>query len=327
LHTSFGEISERTLFIVALSDGDGRCGYGEAAPLEAYDGIPVREVESALLDYARMLERLGPTNAAQLIEACRRERPLPAALAAIDMALWDLAGRREGRPVAELLVDHPAESVPLNATVTAPDRAGVAEQAAQAVREGFGCVKLKVGMGDDPGRAAALRAAAGPKVALRLDANGAWGVAEAVRAIEALQPCGLELVEEPVHGLRAVAEVRERVAARISIDETAAEPGALASGAADAVCLKLSRCGGIATLLAAASLVQASGAEAYIASSLDGPLGIAAGVHAAAALSARTRLPHCGLATLSLFAGLADRLPVRDGAMLTPRLPGLGVAP
>ena len=82
-----------------------------------------------------------------------------------------------------------------------------------------------MGVGDDAGRVAAARAAAGPQVALRLDANGAWSVEEAVRAIDSLAPAGLELVEEPVHGLHGVREVRERVAVRIAIDETAAEHG------------------------------------------------------------------------------------------------------
>ena len=62
-------------------------------------------------------------------------------------------------------------------------------------------------------------------MALRLDANGAWDVDEAVRMIEALAPAGLELVEEPVHGIYAMREVRERAAVRVAIDETAAEPG------------------------------------------------------------------------------------------------------
>ena len=93
--------------------------------------------------------------------------------------------------------------------------------------------------------------------------------------------------------------MRERVAVRIAMDETTAEPGALASGAADAVCLKLGRCGGISGLLACATLVRASGAEPYVASTFDGPLGIAAALHAAAALRAI------------------------DGAIAVPRGPGL----
>ena len=156
-------------------------------------------------------------------------------------------------------------------------------------------------------------------MAIRLDANGAWAVDEAVRSIEALHAVGLELVEEPVHGTSALRAVRERTTARVAMDETCAEPGAIGSGAADAVCLKLSRCGGISGTLAAAALVRTSGAEPYVASTLDGPLGIAAAVHCAAAL--RVELP-CGLATLPLLE-LDDDLPVRNGTIAVPSEPGL----
>jgi L-alanine-DL-glutamate epimerase-like enolase superfamily enzyme len=176
-------------------------------------------------------------------------------------------------------------------------------------------------------RVAAVRATTGPGIALRLDANGAWGVEEAVRTIEALDAVGLELVEEPTHGLQAVREVRERVSTRIAIDETAAEHGALGAGVADAVCLKIGRCGGISGLLAAASLVRASGAEAYVASTLDGPLGVAAALHAAAALASRGPVPPCGLTTLRMFEGVEDVLPVRAGKLALPSAVGLGVDP
>jgi L-Ala-D/L-Glu epimerase len=327
LESSYGSVHERHLLAVSLTDGDGVSGHGEAAPLEDYDGVSMERVEAALERYAPVLERPEAMNGAQLVDACRDLDPLPTALAAIDLALWDLAGRRSGRPLAALLTDDPAATVPVNATLSALDRAGVAEQAAQAVRDGFTCLKLKVGVGDDAGRVAAARAAAGPQVALRLDANGAWSVEQAVRTIEALSPAGLELVEEPTHGLQAVREVRERVAVRVAIDETASEAGALGAGVADAVCLKISRCGGIAGLLVAATLVRASGAEVYLASSLDGPLGIAAAVHAAAALASRGEVPHCGLATLALFEDLENPLPARDGRITVPSGPGLGVEP
>jgi len=324
---AYGEVGERELVIVALTGDDGLTGYGEAAPLEAYDGVSTNRVERVLESYRPVLARSVDTNGAQIIEACRRVEDLPAALSAIDLALWDRAGRRADKPVAALLSDDPAASVAVNATLSALDRAGVAEQAARAVREGFECVKLKVGVGDDGGRVAAARAAAGPGVKLRLDANGAWGVEQAVRTIEALSPAGLELVEEPTHGLDAMRAVRERVAVRVAIDETAAEPGALGAGVSDAVCLKISRCGGIASLLAAAALVRAHGAEVYLASTLDGPLGVAAALHAAAALASRGPMPYCGLATLGLFADIDDPLPPRAGAIALPAAPGLGVEP
>jgi L-alanine-DL-glutamate epimerase-like enolase superfamily enzyme len=327
LQSAYGTIAERVILGVSIIDADGEVGHGEASPLEPYDGVNVEQVEQALTSYGPVLAAAEGMNGAQIIEECRSVRDLPAALAAIDLALWDRAGRREGKPVAALLTDRPASDVPVNATLSALDRAGAAEQAARAARDGFACLKLKVGVGDDAGRVAAVRAAAGPEVALRLDANGAWSVDEAVNAIEALSPAGLELVEEPTHGLEAVREVRERVAVRVAIDETASEPGALGSGVADAVCLKISRCGGISGLIAAATLVRASGAEVYLASTLDGPLAVAAAVHAAAALASRGPVPPCGLATLGMFEDLDDPLPVREGRIVVPLADGLGVEP
>ncbi len=327
MHTAHGTLAERELLSVSIIDEDGASGHGEAAPLEQYDGVSVTHVEQALERYRPVLAGAEGMNGAQIFDACRRAADLPAALAAIDLALWDRAGRSAGKPVAALLSDLPAADVAVNATLSALDRTGAAEQAAQAVREGFACVKLKVGVGDDAGRVAAVRAAAGPEVALRLDANGAWSIEEAVAAIEALSPAGLELVEEPTHGLQAVRAVRERVAVRVAIDETAAEHGALGAGVADAVCLKISRCGGISGLIAAATLVRASGAEVYLASTLDGPLGVAAAVHAAAALASRGPLPPCGLATLRMFEGLDGTLPARAGRIDVPSAGGLGVEP
>jgi L-alanine-DL-glutamate epimerase-like enolase superfamily enzyme len=327
LETSYGALREREVLIVKLTDEDGSYGYGEAAPLEAYDGVSLARVRAALERYAPVIADAGDMNGAQLVDACRRVEDVPEAFAAIDLALWDRAGRRAGRTVARLISDAPAARVAVNATLTALDRRGAAEQAAAAIQDGYTCLKLKVGVGDDAGRVAATRAAAGPRAALRLDANGAWGVEEAVATIEALSPAGLELVEEPTHGLAGVREVRDRVAVRVAIDETAAEHGALTAGVADAVCLKIARCGGIAGLLAAASLVRATGAEVYLASTFDGPLGVAAALHAAAALASRGPLAHCGLATLAMFAELEDPLPPREGAITLPTAPGLGVEP
>jgi L-alanine-DL-glutamate epimerase-like enolase superfamily enzyme len=73
--------------------------------------------------------------------------------------------------------------------------------------------------------------------------------------------------------------------------------------------------------------VRASGAEAYLASTLDGPLGVAAALHAAAALASRGPMPACGLATLGLFEDLENPLPARQGVIAVPAGGGLGVEP
>ena len=79
------------------------------------------------------------------------------------------------------------------------------------MRDGFRCVKVKVGIGDDAGRLAAVRAAVGPDAAIRVDANGAWTTPEeALANLRALAPIGLELCEEPVHGVEALRARRGR---------------------------------------------------------------------------------------------------------------------
>jgi L-alanine-DL-glutamate epimerase-like enolase superfamily enzyme len=127
-----------------------------------------------------------------------------------------------------------------------------------------------------------------------------------------------------VHGVAELREVAPAAAIPVAMDETAIAPGALASGATPLACLKLSRCGGISGLLDAAAAVRDAGGEAYLASTLDGPLGIAGALHAAAVL--RPTRP-CGLATLGAFADLDvdPALAVERGFMRVPTGPGLGV--
>jgi len=324
LRTAWGDLAVRTILLVTIRGEDGVVGRGEAASLEPYDGVPFAAVAAAIEAYADLLRGAKETGGAGLIDSCRALVDLPQALAAIDMALWDRAGRREGRPVADLLTDVAARSVPVNATIGADDPAVAAAAARRAVVAGYRCVKVKVGIGDDEGRVRAIRAAGGDDLDIRLDANGAWSVEEAVATIDRLAGLRLELVEEPVHGIRELRCVRERVPVRIAMDETAAEAGAVGSGAADAVCLKLSRCGGIGPLAVQAALVRAAGGEPYLASTYDGPLGIAAAVHVAAALNLTTP---CGLATLEAFdLPMPAELVPHDGEIPVPTGPGLGIS-
>lgn len=326
LRTAWGELRERELLRVLLFWSDRDWGRGEAAPLEPYDGVALGAVAAALDAYGGVLADADPdTDHDDLLAACAAERPLPQALAAVDLALWDRAGRRRGLPVARLLSGAATPSVAVNATIGAEDRAGAAKAAAAAAAAGFGCVKVKVGIGDDAGRVAAVRSAAGEAMAIRLDANGAWAsVEEALANLHALAPAGIESCEEPVHGVEALRALRERSPVPVAMDETAAEPGAPGAGAADAVCLKISRCGGITGLQYDAAAARATGAAVYVASTYDGPLGIAAGLHVAAALAASGPLAHCGLATLGAFADepAAGLEPVR-GEIAVPSGPGL----
>jgi L-Ala-D/L-Glu epimerase len=322
---AWGVLEERELLRVRLDFGGGDFGEGEAAPLEGYDGVPLAAVRAALDAYAGVLEKASPrATHADLLAACAAERDLPQALAAVDLALWDRAGRRTGFPVAKLIAAGAVATVAVNAVIGAEDRAGAASAAADAVQEGFRCLKLKVGTGDDAGRLAAVRAAAGDDVTIRVDANGVWQTPdEALANLRALAPVGVELCEEPVHGIAPMRAVRTRSPVPVAMDETAAERSAVSSGAADAVCLKISRCGGISGLLRDARAARAAGTKVYVASNFDGPLGIAAGVHAAAGLRASGPVAYCGLASLRAFEGFEDVLAARGGVIAVPGGPGL----
>jgi L-alanine-DL-glutamate epimerase-like enolase superfamily enzyme len=324
LETAHGAVAERELLDVLVIAADGVTGAGEAAPLPSYDGVTLDDVRAALEDCRPVLKDAEGLPRGMVTAACREAAVLPQATAAIDLALWDLFGRRAGEPVWRLLGAEKGGSVPVNALIAAEDRRRAAEEATAAVEAGFRCLKLKVGIGDDAGRVAAVRAAVGPDVALRLDANGAWPAEEARAHLRALAPSGIELCEEPVHGVAALRTVQDGSDVMIAMDETSIAPGALESGATRAVCLKLSRCGGPTGLIEAAEKARAADAEIYLASTLDGPLGIAAAVHCAAMIAPR---PACGLATLEAFADLDvdPALVVERGFMRVPQGPGLGV--
>jgi L-alanine-DL-glutamate epimerase-like enolase superfamily enzyme len=163
---------------------------------------------------------------------------------------------------------------------------------------------------------------------LRVDANAAWTVVEAIQRIRRLSGYGLEFVEQPCPTLGDMAEVRAECGVRIAADEsvqTAADVQAAAdAGACDVISVKLASMGGLSAARAAIETARLAGIEPYVSSTLDGPWGIAAGLQLAAAEAIEM---HCGLATLGLFdAELAAALPAPVGGRLAvPAGPGLGV--
>jgi o-succinylbenzoate synthase len=316
-----GSIRNRELLLLRLTGADGVVGIGEAAPLRPYDGVGIGDVRAALEDCGAALAASDGTDRAALLSECADRSMLPQALAAVDLALWDLAGRRAGQPVWQLLAGVPDSSVEVNATIASADRAGAAAEAAAARAAGFRCLKLKVGIGDDAGRLAAVRAAVGRELTIRIDANGAWSHEEALTTLRALEPTGIELCEEPVSGLAAIARLSAQAPVPIAIDETAVDPQAFDRQACAAICLKIARCGGISGAIDAAQRARKTGYDVYLASTLDGPIGIAAALHVAATIRPRRA---SGLATLSLFEGRGDPLPARRGRLAVPSAPGLG---
>jgi L-alanine-DL-glutamate epimerase-like enolase superfamily enzyme len=316
-----GVVGTRQLLVVSIESADGHVGYGEAAPLESYDGVGIDDVHSALEDCRAPLADADDGGRAEVLGACARVAVLPHAVAAIDLALLDLEGHRRRQPAWQLLGAQAPRAVELNWMISAPDRSGAAREAAEARAAGFSAVKVKVAIGDDAGRLAAVRAFGGPQMVIRIDANGAWSEEEAIPTLKALEPVGIEFCEEPVAGVEAIAALDSLTPIRLAIDESAVAPAALARRACDLICLKIARCGGTSGLIDAARRARDVGYEVFLASTLDGPLGIAAALHAAAVVSPQRP---CGLATLSMFdAPLGPLAPTR-GWLSPPPGDGLG---
>lgn len=339
LRAAWGTLDRRTLFLVELHGSDGPVGRGEAAPLEAYDGVPDDACRAALRALAAALNEIDEDEPGHVVlDRLTGVTGVQQALAAVDLAMWDRGAQRAGRPVAPLLASDALASVAVHKTIGGlpPEDAGAA--AARATAEGYTAFKVKVG-GDpldvDLARVAAVREAAGPEARIKVDANGAWTVPEAQAAIEQLvrAPYRVATFEEPVSGSDAwrhlgAALNAARVETELAVDETAdREPGVLQRGP-DVVEVKLARTGGIGPLLVKATLAKLSGVDVSLASTFDGPLGIAAAVHAAAALKIDRPL---GLATLDALdlddapdlAELAARLRPVGGRIEVPAGPGL----
>jgi o-succinylbenzoate synthase len=302
--TANGVVTARDLVVLKLEAGDGTVGWGEAAPFEPYDGVPLERAIAAL-------------------SGGGGRRP-PQARAAEEIARLDLEARQEQRPLAEPARD----ALPVNMTLPAGPPAELAERARQGVRAGYACFKVKVGLPDDVERVAAVREAVGPWPALRLDANRAWSVDEAVARIRALEDNDLEFVEQPCRTLEDLRQVRGRVSTPIAADESVATARAVRRAidmeACDVVNVKLAGAGGFKAAREALRLARANGLGAFLSSTLDGPWGIAAALQLAAAEDLQLA---CGLATLDLFeAPLARILPApRNGTLKVPGGPGLGV--
>jgi o-succinylbenzoate synthase len=258
-------------------------------------------------------------------------------LCGLDTALLDILSQAEGKPLAEWLAGGPvAKSVPVNATIGAPDNEKAVALAQKAISEGFECIKLKIGMAatisGELERVQAVRTAIGKTARLRLDANGAWTTAQAINTLRELEPLGIELVEQPVaaHDLAGMALVRKSINIPIAADEAvtdiASAQAVIAAGAADILVIKPMMVGGLRTGLELIKMAQLAGLGAFVTTTIDSGVGIAAALHLAATLPEPVLA--CGLATASLLQDtLVQDLPIiRQGRMFLPNKPGLGVS-
>lgn len=327
-----GHWSARESWLVRLRDADGRCGVGEAA-LDPLAGLAAMTALEAHVRerVARIEQTSGAHGSAEgsapvvtLEDPDALDGAARAAQAAFAGALLDGGwivpgdGSSSGRPM-------PGVAVPVNATIDAVATDQAVEDARRAVEAGFRTLKLKApaaeSAGQLAGRIAVVRAAVGDGVGLRIDANGAWSIAEARIRIDALASLGLAYVEQPVATVPELAELRRGSPVPVAADEVVASPAAasavLDALAADVLVVKPARVGGPLAALRIADLAAARGVPVVVSTLLETGVGVGTALRVAAALPDG---PAHGLATTGFLASdlLSTPLVVRDGAMEVP---------
>jgi L-alanine-DL-glutamate epimerase-like enolase superfamily enzyme len=296
---------------------DGLTGRGEAAPVY-YRG---ESVESATAFLADAGPGLGDDPFA-LEEVLGRLEGDAAARAALDAAFHDWIGRRLGVPVWRLL-GLSRIAPPTSYTIGIDTLEGTRERARGA--RGYRALKVKVGGPDDLARLEAVRAES--EAPLRVDANEGWTLEQARELVPALMELGVELIEQPfpaddLDSFRALRELQPRPP--VVVDEGCHDLGDVAgcSEYADAINVKLAKCGGLREAVRMVHAARALGLRTMLGCMIESELGIAPAAQIASLFDWVDLDGHLLLADRP-FAGLE----LSDGRVLPSEGPGLGVEP
>ena len=253
------------------------------------------------------------------------------AMAGVDLALWDAAGRRAGLPLADAIgrirsrVGVYGSGVNLHYPLDE-----LVAQTRRWVETGYDAVKIKVGRADvaeDVDRVAAVREVLGPHRQLMVDANQRWDVPTAITAIGALERFDLHWIEEPLRSddTLGYVQLRGSIGVPVAMGEnvhTIHRFRELASlGVADVLQPNVVRVGGITPFLEIAALVDDAELRLapHLLPELSGQL--------AMAIAQETRIERVEDADLDTLGLLSGASPVRfDGATLTAQgAPGIGI--
>jgi L-alanine-DL-glutamate epimerase-like enolase superfamily enzyme len=256
--------------------------------------------------------------------------------AAVEMALWDIAGQAEGLPLCEMLGGKVREFVPTKWSVSGVEPEPAADLARWAVAQGFKAMKVKVGIepDGDVARVQAVREAIGPGLKLGVDANGGWTLPVAIETIKRLGACGICFAEQPVAPEQSLqlAEVRRAVPVPVIADEslfTLKDARMLAAlKAADVFSIYLGKSGGITEAMKIAHFATRENLKCTVGSNLELGVGSAAMVHFALASRgvAAEEFP-CDIIGPFFYEDdiVREPLPIKPGEARANDKPGLGV--
>ncbi|MGI8906499.1 MAG: mandelate racemase/muconate lactonizing enzyme family protein [Candidatus Sumerlaeaceae bacterium] len=334
-----GSHTKSPFLVVRLHTGDGLTGLGEVSCTPRWSGEDSTTAAHFINAYfAPLLIGQNPADLELLMPAINSViAGNHFTKAAIEMALWDIAGKAAGKPVYELLGGAVRDFVPTKWSISGVDPARAVEIATWALRQGFTTMKVKVGIDPDGdvARVRAVRYVVGPDVKLGVDANGGWGDADtAVRTIERLHEFGIYFVEQPVpqYDVFGMADVRRRVNLPVIADESVYTPqdaeNLVRHNAADVFSVYIGKAGGIAPARRIAEIARNAGLGCTIGSNLELGIGSAAMLHLALATSAITAEQYpCDVIGPFFYESdiIAEPFNLAPGAARPSERPGLGV--
>jgi muconate cycloisomerase len=322
--------------VVRLTASDGTVGISSAEPsASAKSPGTAVEILATLRDrIAPALVGLDPTNIHRLTELLDKLAPTqPGAGAAVEMACVDLASRAMGVPLYTYLGGAVQERVEFNGWIgmLPPDEA--AAEATRWLKAGFRSAKIKVGSGveADCERVAAVRAAVGGAMKLRIDANMQYDADTSLRLCRMVKQYDLQLFEQPVpkDDLAGMARVRREGGIPVMADESVYDHASLLAviraSAADYVKFGIKQVGGVLRAARMLATAEAAGLPVVIGHGFGLDPSTLAEVMLAA--SSRNVLPglEC-VGPLKVTDTVATtRLDISSGSLPLPGGPGIGI--
>jgi L-alanine-DL-glutamate epimerase-like enolase superfamily enzyme len=320
------------LLFVRLSAG-GKIGTGSASPAPEVTGETPDHCEQALLEMAEELTGTDSEAIEGVAKHCAERWPAaPAARAAVDMALWDLLGRRRGVPVVELL-GRAHDALPTSITLGIQSTEEALAAAREYVGRGFRALKVKLGrdVEDDIERLWRLREAVGPSIALRTDPNAGYDSETLRRYLEGTRELSIEFCEQPVERGRD-GEISAAIAGLDGTPSFAADESLHRLEDVDTLDLrpyaiwnlKLMKCGGITPARALSHRAGERGIALMWGCNDESRVSIAAALHVAFSSPATRYLDLDGSFDLARDCAQGGFV-LEEGLLRTVDAPGLGL--
>lgn len=336
-----GETRHKKQIIVLIETDEGITGIGETGVTLIERGGETQEAIYITIKkyFAPMLIGMDPFDIGVIIDKLegfnQGRTGFLCAKAGIDTAVYDIMGKAVKMPVAKLLggIHRTRFRVSRSLGVKQPEE--MAQDAVRLKSMGYAMLTIKVGFDvrEDINRVAAVRDAVGLDYPLEVDVNGAYNVEVAIPTLRKMERYGIEAIEQPVPwwDIQGLKEVRMALDTPITADESAWTPHDVVmlarAGAADTICLKPVKNGGLFLSRRMAEIAESAGMGVLMGSKHPLSPGTSAILHFAAAIPC----VHGVLGYGSPMERLADDVcdpPIemnQDGTVSLPGGPGLGV--